>query len=399
MAIIRREFSCKRDSFTIRGYEYMDEAFSDKKDKPIAICSHGFLGNQKDTRQYAEVFAKNGYLAYTYDFVGGGLHGKSDGLLAEDMTLFTEVDDLKSVIKKVKEVAVGKADVSRISLMGCSQGGVVTALVAAELQEKIEKIVLFYPALCIPDDAAKGQMMIFKFDPENIPDKIKGVGRLSINGDYPREVIGFDVIDRISEYKGPVYIIHGSADAVVGSDYSERAVEAYRSKRAGEYEGIEDVERNVELVVLEGAGHGYHGKANEVAKEILEKFINDKRAYLTVDVNITEPKIVKFGINNIIKLPFEGSAIGEYFNGRIMPGAADLQKRKLFKADYFEAKYRIEGSDYLKNKSSVEIRNVFENNAWSSNLKADARLSVLNNVEMELVLEKKKNGLIVRFFS
>ena len=37
--------------------------------------------------------------------------------------------------------------------MGCSQGGFVSALVAAKNNFPIEKLVLFYPALCIPDDA------------------------------------------------------------------------------------------------------------------------------------------------------------------------------------------------------------------------------------------------------
>ena len=57
-----------------------------------------------------------------------------------------------------------------IFLMGCSQGGFVSVLVAAKNKYPIKKLCLFYPALCIPDDARAGKMMMAKFDPNNVPE-------------------------------------------------------------------------------------------------------------------------------------------------------------------------------------------------------------------------------------
>lgn len=54
----------------------------------------------------------------------------------------------------------------RESLFEC-QRGFVSSLVAAKWKDRISKLVLFYPALCIPDDARAGKMMFAKFDPQN----------------------------------------------------------------------------------------------------------------------------------------------------------------------------------------------------------------------------------------
>lgn len=57
--------------------------------------------------------------------------------------------------------------------MGCSQGGFVSGMTAAQLKEQIRGLIMFYPALCIPDDARKGHMMFSEFDPQNIPDTFR----------------------------------------------------------------------------------------------------------------------------------------------------------------------------------------------------------------------------------
>lgn len=46
-------------------------------------------------------------------------------------------------------------------------------------------------------------------------------------------------------------IIHGTSDNIVPISYSERAVTTFPNAR---------------LVVIDGAGHGFTGKANEIAK-------------------------------------------------------------------------------------------------------------------------------------
>ena len=70
-----------------------------------------------------------------------------------------------------------------ISLLGCSQGGFVSGLLAAELGEGvIDRLIMFYPAVCIPDDARKGKMMFFRFDPGIIP-AVLGRFPMKLGGD------------------------------------------------------------------------------------------------------------------------------------------------------------------------------------------------------------------------
>ena len=95
------------------------------------------------------------------------------------MSVLTETKDLKAVIEYVRNLSY--TDSEKILLMGCSQGGFVSALVAAKNNFPIEKLVLFYPALCIPDDARAGKMMMAKFDPQNVPDTFRcGLMKLGV---------------------------------------------------------------------------------------------------------------------------------------------------------------------------------------------------------------------------
>ena len=139
--IIVTTFSCERDGLTIRGTEYKPQG----EKLPIAIVSHGFMAFQDTVRQYAKALAEMGYAAYCFDFCGGSVvKGKSDGKTT-DMSVLTEVKDLESVIDYAKGQAY--TDENHILLMGCSQGGFVSAITAAKRKQEIEKLILFYPAL------------------------------------------------------------------------------------------------------------------------------------------------------------------------------------------------------------------------------------------------------------
>ncbi|EIA25406.1 Cinnamoyl ester hydrolase, partial [Candidatus Arthromitus sp. SFB-2] len=89
--ISKTRFECRRDNLTIRGTGYRPIGIN----LPIAIVCHGFMAFQSIVRQYAIELANMGYLTYTFDFCGGSvIMGKSDGLTTE-MSVLTEVKDLK----------------------------------------------------------------------------------------------------------------------------------------------------------------------------------------------------------------------------------------------------------------------------------------------------------------
>ena len=126
----------------------------------------------------------------------------------------------------------------------------------------MQKLVLFYPALCIPDDARAGQMMSARFDPHDIPEFFD-CGPMRLSRRYAADVIGIDPFAAIAPYPGDVLLVHGDADDVVSVAYSRRAAAAYRAAAPA---------RTVGLHILPGAGHGFMGRDDETARSLLLGF-------------------------------------------------------------------------------------------------------------------------------
>ena len=206
-----------------------------------------------------------GYVAFTFDFCGGSaMCGKSDGKTTE-MSVLTETKDLKAVIEYVRNLSY--TDSEKILLMGCSQGGFVSALVAAKNNFPIEKLVLFYPALCIPDDARAGKMMMVKFDPQNVPDTFR-CGLMKLGCCYAMDVMQMDAFAEIKNYTGRVCIVHGTKDKIVDVSYAKRAAEAYKSTMPI---GMQDSKR-VQLHFIDGGGHMFSKKHDVIAMKLLKEF-------------------------------------------------------------------------------------------------------------------------------
>lgn len=253
MKIKRSEFSCVREGLKIRGTEFRPDT---GERLPIAIVSHEFMCNRLFTARYALMLAKLGYAAFCFDFCGGCIVGSSGGKTT-DMSVLTEMKDLKAVIEYAKSLPYTNTD--RLVLMGCSQGGLVSALTAAELGDDVERLILFYPALSIPDDARKGHMIKARIDPKNIPDTFN-CGIMRLGRRYAEDVMELDPFSDISRYKGRVLIVHGNADKLVDISYSRRAQAVYE---------------NAVLKEIGGAGHGFFApqhlrEATGVVREFMQ---------------------------------------------------------------------------------------------------------------------------------
>lgn len=374
----KKIFSCTRGSLTIRGTEYRPDGDC----LPIAVVSHGFLSNQRETAQYAQTLAGLGYCAYTFDFCGGAIGGKSDGKL-KDMSVLTEVADLLAVIAYAESRPY--TNEAHLVLMGCSQGGFVSALAAAKQKERVEKLILFYPAFCIPDDARKGKMGMFSFDPQHIPEEIVVHG-LHLGRCYPEAVLRMDALEEVRGYPRPVLIVHGMQDKTVDVRYAYAAQKAYGDA--------------CQMLLLRQEGHGFSKKGNVVAKEAVRQFLIGNQEVLTIDVHITGSTIrLKPGRRSIIKLDFDGTAIGPLFQGKILPGAADVQERKGMKPVRFCADYHIAGTDFTGTPCQVHIVNENTGSGWIPTISTDSKaLAFLNHAGCSAVLEDQKQGPIVHIY-
>lgn len=217
---------------------------------PTVICSHGFgSSGQMFTTGVGMSLAKSGFAVYSFDFYGGNNNSKSGGSMTE-MSVFTEQDDLNAVVDMI--LTLDTTDKDNLFLLGESQGGFVSAITAAQRQEDIRGLILFYPAFCIVDDA-KARYATEAEVPETYKIMGKTVGRI-----YSQGLYGYDVDAHIAPYTGPVLILHGDKDAIVDLSYSQHA---------------ESVYANAELVVMSGQGHGFTGKNKAEAARLSYEFI------------------------------------------------------------------------------------------------------------------------------
>ena len=223
--IEKREFYCFRDHLRIRGTVFLPTG---KINLPAAIVCHEFMTNRLFSYPYAIALARSGYVAFCFDFCGGVLLSSSDGS-SRNMSVLSEIEDLRSVVTFV-EGQKYVCDVP-ILLMGCSQGGLVAALIAAEMREKIGGLILQYPALSIPDDARKGTMLWMKFDPQHIPEHMHS-GPMRLGECYVRDVITIDTFSAITKYTGKLLFIQGDKDKIATISNSQKATKAYKEAGA-----------------------------------------------------------------------------------------------------------------------------------------------------------------------
>lgn len=256
MHITKSSFSCMRGNLTIRGTEYRPEG----ENLPIAIVCHGFMAFQSTVKKYAKVIASCGYLTYTFDFCGGSfLFGKSDGK-TEEMSVLTEVEDLECVVDYALSREYSRK--TDLFLMGCSQGGFVTAILAGKQKYDVTKLGLFYPAFSIPDDARNGKMLMAKFNPENIPDTI-WCGPMKLGRRYVADVINMNVYREIESYNHDIFMVHGTEDTIVDNTYTIRAYEAYLDRNP---------KRALNMKMVHGGGHDFTGKKDKSVRERLKRF-------------------------------------------------------------------------------------------------------------------------------
>lgn len=229
--------------------EYETKKNKEDGNYPAIILSHGYNGSHSDFSKECIYFAQNGYVAYAFDFCGGSVNSKSSGK-STDMTVFTEKEDLLAVFDYISTMDGVLSD--KVYLFGGSQGGFVTALIAEERADKVKAVVLYYPALNIPDDWRKNYAT-----EADIPEIVDFWG-LQLGKNFFMSIRDFYTFDNIGKYEGNVLIIHGDKDNIVPLNFSEKAVKTYK---------------NAELIVLPGEGHGYSVNGGKAAMEKALEFI------------------------------------------------------------------------------------------------------------------------------
>ena len=184
---------------------------------PTVICAHGITGMCFNFFDYANILSQNGYLVYAFDFCGGNYddNAQSDGEFI-DMTINSEMADLKAVFEEVK--TWDDVDTDNIYLMGHSQGGLVTSLVAGDVMDEINGIILIAPAYELVD------MVRSKFPNRgDIPDMFDMFSSFKVGQAYGQSLWDLNWQIVIERFTKPVLLLHGTQDQVINYSYSVEA--------------------------------------------------------------------------------------------------------------------------------------------------------------------------------
>ena len=187
---------------------------SHSKRIPMVILMHGFSSHKNDglVLGLADELARRGIASIRFDFNG---HGMSEGEFRH-MTVPNEVEDALQVFRYVEKLPW----VSKVGLIGHSQGGVVAAMLAGRLTQR----------------------------------KVKS-GR-----EFIQTAFRLPIYETAAAYHGRAAIFHGTADRIVPYTYGLRFHQLWKGSKWYELEGYDhglgpDARRVIHDVVDEVALH------------------------------------------------------------------------------------------------------------------------------------------------
>lgn len=185
----------------------------------LVVMFHGFTGHMNENgylfKELATVLKEHGFSSLRFDFMGSGI---SDGRF-EEMTFLTELDDARAILNYAKSLKIN----DKLIILGFSMGGAVSAVVAKEFEDDLEKLVLLSPAGNINKIGERyfGNPNAVWHNEENID-----MGGYLMNINFLKSFEGLDLYANTNLNK-PVIIIHGEKDLAVPLEYGKKYASMY----------------------------------------------------------------------------------------------------------------------------------------------------------------------------
>ena len=218
---------------------------------PLVIFSHGLGANARHEEEVQKTLAKAGIAVFSFEFAGGSSSAPMSEGLTTEMSVLTEVQNLKDAIRVASGLEY--ADPQKIYLMGSSQGGLVTALTAEELTN-IQGLFLFYPAFSLPDDIRSSFPKL-----DEVPETFNLLGT-KIGKKYITDIYDMDAYANLDKLMMPVHIYHGKDDNIVPLTASQKAMKRLKDAR---------------LTTLEDTGHALTPEQQaQIGFEIADEIYN-----------------------------------------------------------------------------------------------------------------------------
>lgn len=225
---------------------------------PLVILMHGIFSSKNFTPmpKIAKQLAKAGIASIRFDFGG---HWNSEGEM-QLMTIEKEIADALAMW----DYACSLSYVSKIGLLGHSQGGVVASMTAGRIASQghttkpLYGLALLAPASVLKNACRNGRLFDAKFNPADPPEYVRCFKMMKLGREYLLSTQQLDIYGTAGAYRGPVRIIHGGNDRLVPMWCSEDFVKTY-----GEA---------AELIVVEGENHRLSKKTRKVAELVVAFF-------------------------------------------------------------------------------------------------------------------------------
>lgn len=184
------------------------------KNRAAVIMVHGHKANRADMLTRAQVLARHGYGILLLDL---RTHGKSEGELITFGA--KEAQDMDAAYRYL--LTRPDVDASRIGAVGCSMGGAVVILSAA--QNTGIKAVVAESAFAVLSDAVPSAISETGLPPIIFAPIVQWFAEREI-GFKAEEISPINYIGKISPR--PIFILHGGKDLVVMPDSGQRLYDA-----------------------------------------------------------------------------------------------------------------------------------------------------------------------------
>jgi len=192
--------------------------------RPAVLIFHGFTGqkNEMDVtgteeamfEMTARLFAENGIASLRIDFIGSG---ESEGKW-EDTTFSSQIKDAMAAIDFLQSNP--RIDMSRIGVLGLSQGGLVAACTAAR-DNRVKTAILWSPVAVPAFTYASllGSDVVIESleleEDEMIEATLPWGATTMLKRPFYQELFLTDPVAEIAHFNGPLMVTVGLADDVV----------------------------------------------------------------------------------------------------------------------------------------------------------------------------------------
>ena len=237
----------------------LPDGFNEDTDKcPMVILMHGIFSSKNFTPMptIARSLAKEGIASIRFNFGG---HWSSEGKM-QLMTIENEIADAIAIWHYASSLPY----VTRIGMLGHSQGGVVASMTAGRIAtmptttKPLYALALIAPATVLKNACQNGKLFDARFDPVNPPEYVKCFGLMKLGREYLLTTQQLDIYGTASAYHGPVLILHGENDRLVPLWCSQQYLTTHPA--------------TAQLTIVEGENHRISRKTKKVATLITQFF-------------------------------------------------------------------------------------------------------------------------------